>query len=96
VRGIRGGREGWRDERSTVSRWTCLVLGIRSEELAVEMCGQDNVPHCILMTMNAAEKVSWPAGLSFDVVLLPLTDLTLGFDNVPELDNVILNLLNVD
>jgi hypothetical protein len=78
VRGIRGGREGWRDERSTVSRWTCLVLGVGSEELAVEMCGQDNVPYCVLMTTNAVGKVSWPAGLSFDAVLLLLTDLTLG------------------
>ena len=31
-----------------------------------------------------------------DVVLLLLTNLRLGFDNVPELDDVILNLLNVD
>jgi hypothetical protein len=41
-----GGREGWRDERMTGSRWTCLVLGIGREELAVEMCGQDNAPWC--------------------------------------------------
>ena len=31
-----------------------------------------------------------------DVVLLLLASLRLGFDNVPELDNIILNLLNVD
>ena len=31
-----------------------------------------------------------------DVILLFLASLGLGFDNVPELDNVILNLLNVD
>ena len=31
-----------------------------------------------------------------DVVLLLLTNLRLGFDNIPELDDVILNLLNVD
>ncbi len=31
-----------------------------------------------------------------DVVLLLLNNLGLGFDNVPELDDVILNLLNVD
>ena len=27
--------------------WTCLVLGIRREKLAVEMCGQDNAPRCV-------------------------------------------------
>jgi hypothetical protein len=32
---------------------------------------------------------------SLDAVLLFLIDLGLGFDNVPELDDVILNLLNV-
>ena len=31
-----------------------------------------------------------------DAVLLLLASLGLGFNNVPELDNVILNLLNVD
>ena len=31
-----------------------------------------------------------------DAVLLLLNNLGLGFDNIPELDNVILNLLNVD
>ena len=33
---------------------------------------------------------------SLDTVLLFLTDLRLGFNNVPELDGIILNLLNVD
>jgi hypothetical protein len=33
---------------------------------------------------------------SLDAVLLLLADLGLGFDNVPELDDVILNLLNID
>jgi hypothetical protein len=47
VRGIRGEREGWRDERRTGSRWTCLVIGVGREELAVEMCGQDNAPWCV-------------------------------------------------
>ena len=31
-----------------------------------------------------------------DVILLLLASLGLGFDNVPELDDIILNLLNVD
>ena len=31
-----------------------------------------------------------------DAILLLLASLGLGFDNVPELDDVILNLLNVD
>ena len=34
--------------------------------------------------------------LEIDAVFLFLIDLGLGFDNVPELDDVILNLLNVD
>jgi hypothetical protein len=33
---------------------------------------------------------------SLDTVLLFLADLGVGFDNVPELDDVILNPLNVD
>ena len=33
---------------------------------------------------------------SLDAILLLLADLGLGFDNVPKLDDVILNLLNVD
>ena len=31
-----------------------------------------------------------------DAVLLLLDNLRLGFDNIPELDDIILNLLNVD
>jgi len=27
--------------------WTCLVLGIGWEKLAVEMCGQNNTPWCV-------------------------------------------------
>jgi hypothetical protein len=42
-----GEREGWRDERTTGSRWTCLVLGVGRKELAVEMRGQDNAPCCV-------------------------------------------------
>jgi len=33
---------------------------------------------------------------SFDAVLLLIANLRLGFDNVPELEDVISNLLNVD
>ena len=33
---------------------------------------------------------------SFDVVILLLADLGLGFDSVPKFDDVILSLLNVD
>jgi len=43
----RGKGEGWRDERTTGSRWTCLVLGVGRKELAVEMCGQDDAPWCV-------------------------------------------------
>ena len=42
------------------------------------------------------QQMEHPIIESLDVVLLLLTNLRLGFDNVPELDNVILNLLNVD
>lgn len=42
-----GGTESWRRERMTGSRWTCLVLWVGREELAVEMCGQDNAPRCV-------------------------------------------------
>ena len=42
------------------------------------------------------QQMEHPIIESLDMVLLLLTNLRLGFDNVPELDNVILNLLNVD
>jgi hypothetical protein len=37
-------RGGWREERTTGSRWTCLVIGVQGEELAVKMSRQDNAP----------------------------------------------------
>ena len=57
---VRGERVGWRDERATGSRWTCLVLGVRREELAVEMCGQDNTPWCVwVLRRNHVGEVFW-------------------------------------
>ena len=44
---IKGEREGWRDERTAGSRWTCLVLRVRREEFAVEVCGQDNASRSV-------------------------------------------------
>ena len=34
-------------ERKTGSRWTCLVLGVGRDELAVEMCVQHCAPWCV-------------------------------------------------